>query len=98
MDKLQYQIQYVDNSYRIVDWRTDEFKLVGMAITDGDNAIVLSDGIFVLRDIRAIVLVPEIVQDEEPKDENQLAEWGFVDQQTAEWLRAQGIDVGRNSK
>jgi hypothetical protein len=69
-----------------------------MAITDGDNAIVLSDGIFVLRDIRAIVLVPEIVQEKEPEDANKLTEWGFVDQETAEWLRANGVDLRGKSK
>lgn len=97
MEQLQYQIQYTDNSYRMVDWTEDEFELVGACIIESKNAVVLKDGIFVLHDVRAIVLIPPIVE-EITDDENNLTDWGFVDAQTAEWLRAQGIEVGRKDK
>jgi hypothetical protein len=96
MDKLQYQIQYVDNSYRMVDWTEDEYELVGACITDNKHAVVLKDGIFILDHIRAIVHLVPIV--EEAPEENQLTDWGFVDPQTAEWLRANGINLGGKSK
>lgn len=97
MEKLQYQIQYTDNSYRMVDWTKDEFNKVGRSIMTNDNAVVLDDGIFALRDVRAIVYFPPL-EEEQPQEESELTDWGFVDQQTAEWLRANGIDLGGKSK
>ena len=97
MEKRQYQIQYTDNTYRMVDWTQDEFKLVCECIVHEALAAVLEDGIFVLHDIRAIVLIP-LVPEEPEQEENQLPEWGFVDHDTAEWLKANGIDLGGKSK
>lgn len=93
--KYQYQIQYVDNTYRIAEWTKKEFEDIGQAMQAEFNTIVLEDGIFRLTDIRAIAFIPEPEPLEEAaEDENQLSEWGFVDAETAAWLRAQGIDLG----
>jgi len=92
----QYQIQYVDNTYRMVDWTKAEFVQVGEWISEQKYSIVLSDGIFILRDIRAIVIIPEV---EESKDnglaeDQKLTEWGFVDNDTATYLKdVMGIDL-----
>lgn len=99
---FQYRIQYIDNTYQIVDWTKDEFKSVGRSMAEGKQVVVLDDQVFRLHDIRAIVFLPEPKQeavrtkDEKIADaENQMTEWGFVDQETAEWLRAQGIDLSK---
>ena len=90
-----YQIQYVDQSYRIIDWTKQEFKTVMTALNDEKHAVVLEDGGFVLKDIRAVVLIPEIKEEKENKQQDEiLSEWGFVDHKTAEWLKEQGIDIG----
>lgn len=89
--KFQYQIQYTDNTYRIVDWTKAEYISIGEAIIAENKAIVMDDGIFTLYDIRTIVFIPE----PEPlteEEENQLSEYGGYDVDTIEWLKAQGID------
>lgn len=90
-----YQIQYVDQSYRIIDWTRKEFETVMNALAEEKHAVVLENGGFVLKDIRAVVLIPEIKEEKETKRQDEvLTEWGFVDPQTALWLKENGIDVG----
>jgi hypothetical protein len=99
MEKNMYQIQYTDNTYRMVDWTKEEFKQVGRDMENEDKVSILNDGIFSLVHIRAIVFIPPVVEPEIPEGENELDdEWGFVDRETAEWLKIQGIEVGRKSK
>lgn len=94
-----YQIQYTDNTYRMVDWTKQEFDFIGAGMVAGKTTVVLDDGIFSLVHIRAIVFIPPVVEPEVPEGENELDdEWGFVDRETAEWLKIQGIEVGRKSK
>jgi hypothetical protein len=95
--RFQYQIQYVDNTYRMVDWSKPEFNQVAMAMSKEQTVTVLEDSLFVLKDIRTIVLIPEIPEPKAPsKDENQLTEWGFVDDPTAVYLKdVLGIDLGQ---
>jgi hypothetical protein len=94
--RFQYQIQYVDNTYRMVDWSKPEFNQVAMAMSKEQTVTVLEDGLFVLKDIRTIVLIPEIPEPKASKEESQLTEWGFVDPATAEYLRdVLGVDVGQ---
>lgn len=91
----QYQIQYTDQSYRIIDWTRKEFETVMNALAEEKHAAILTDGGFVLKDIRAVVLIPEIKEDTEQKqEENVLTEWGFVEPKVAEWLQANGINTG----
>lgn len=91
-----YQIQYNDNTYRIVDWTKIEFKEVAESLANQQAAAVLDDGVFVLYDVRAIVLLPEVEEETEEKTkekEQHLTEWGFVDADTAAWLKNAGIDI-----
>lgn len=96
--KNQYRIQYVDNTFQMVDWTKKEFETVGQQMCEDKEAITLDDGIFRLSSIRAIVFIPPVPEltDEEKKAqaEQQLTEWGFVDNDTAVWLKNAGIDLG----
>jgi hypothetical protein len=89
--KFPYQIQYTDNTYRMVDWTKAEYASVGESMSDDKRIVVLDDGIYVLSDIRTIVIIPEI----EPvvEEESQLSEYGGYDIETIEWLKSQGIDI-----
>ena len=97
--KYLYQIQYNDNTYRVAEWTKAEFKKVSEAIKDAEHSCSLEDGVFVLTDVRAIVLIKQ----DEPKEKEQknpLEEWGFVDPETYLWLKEQGIintEGGRES-
>ena len=44
----------------MVDWTKEDFTKIGEGIIHEAGAIVLDDGIFVLHDIRAIVLIPVV--------------------------------------
>lgn len=94
--KHTYQIQYNDNNYRIVEWTKKEYSTVGEGLVNREAAVVLDEGAFVLHDIRAIVLLPEIEETDETKqnpDDAHLSEWGFTEPEVQAWLKAQGIDV-----
>lgn len=97
--KLDYRIQYVDNTYQLVQWTQKEFKEVGMAMGEGKLVGLLDDGLFRLDHIRAIVFLPPVPEptEEEKKvqEEEQLTEWGFVDAESARWLKENGIDLGK---
>ena len=83
-----YQIQYTDQSYRIIDWTKAEWEKVCSAVAKKEHAVVLDEGLFLLHDIRTIVRLPEAPKEEEKKkEESQLTEWGFVDVET----EAEGI-------
>lgn len=94
-----YQIQYIDNTYRIISWTKKDYKTVGTAMENDQSVVMLEDGIFRLHDIRAIVLLPdepELTEAEKAaQEDNRMTEWGFVDQQTAEWLKTAGIDLSK---
>lgn len=94
--KFTYQIQYNDSNYRIVDWTKKEYSQVGEGLVKQAAAVVLDEGAFVLHDIRAIVLLPEIEETDEKKehpDDTHLSEWGFTEPEVQAWLKQQGIDV-----
>lgn len=97
--KYLYQIQYNDNTYRIAEWTKAEFKQVSEAIKNNEYTCSLEEGVFVLTDVRAIVLIKQ----DEPKEKEQKnpsEEWGFVDPETYLWLKEQGIintEGGRES-
>jgi hypothetical protein len=95
--KFQYQIQYVDNTYRIVEWTKAEYSEVVDAMAHADRIVAFDEGIFVLSDVRTIVFIPEIEEPEQEKidEENALTEWGFVDPDVAAWLKSQGIDTSK---
>lgn len=89
--KYLYQIQYNDNTYRIAEWTKAEFKQVSESIKKAEYACSLEDGVFVLTDVRAIVLIKQDEQKEKEEQKNPSEEWGFVDPETYLWLKEQGI-------
>lgn len=94
--KSQYRIQYVDNTYQLVDWTKPEFNNVYHSIEEGKTMAICGDDMFRLTDIRAIVFMPPIPEptpEEKAKEESGLTEWGFVDAATSQWLKEQGIGV-----
>lgn len=97
--KYLYQIQYNDNTYRVAEWTKAEFKQVSEAMKNNEYTCCLEDGVFVLTDVRAIVLIKQD-EKEEKEQKNPLEEWGFVDPETYFWLKEQGIintEGGRES-
>lgn len=98
--KYQYRIQYIDNTYQIVDWTKGEFKKVQDQLNDEKPYIVMANETFRSFDIRAIVLLPDPPEEPEKQEDenNSLTEWGFVDAQTREWLQAAGIDLSKGVK
>lgn len=96
-----YRIQYIDNTYQIVDWSKPEFTSVGKAMEEGKFAILLEDGIFRLHDVRAVVLMPpapELTPEQQKAKEEEeagLSEWGFADPDVQQWLKDQGININK---
>lgn len=97
--KHMYRIQYIDNTYQIVDWSKTEFKAVGDSMIEGKIAVMLDEGIFRLSDVRAVVFLPpppEKTEAEKAAEEDQaLTEWGFADPDVQQWLRDHGIDISK---
>jgi hypothetical protein len=99
-NKHEYRIQYIDNTYQVVEWSKSEFKLVGTAMEQEQKAIMLEEGIFKLADIRTIVYLPPVPvltpEEQKAKDEDDaLSEWGFTAPDVQEWLKSQGINVNK---
>jgi hypothetical protein len=96
--RFTYRIQYVDNTYQIVDWTKAEFLQVGEDLNTDTKMIVIGDEMFRSSDIRAIVFLPPIPEptkeEKQAQAEQQLSEWGFVDPEVAEWLKNNGINIG----
>lgn len=95
-EKLTYRIQYIDNTFQVVDWTKEEFATVSQSMYSDDKVVILTDGIFRLSDIRTIVFLPKVVEEDLEQievNENELSEWGFADPEAVAWLREQGIGV-----
>jgi hypothetical protein len=99
--RYDYRIQYVDNTYQVVEWSKPEFQQVGQAMEEDKVAVMLEDGIFKVTHIRAIVYlppVPEMTPEEQKakeEDDAGLSEWGFVDPDVQQWLKTQGININK---
>lgn len=97
--RYMYQIQYTDNTYRVIDLTKEEWKSLGIAIYEKNPVIVLDDAVLVLSDVRAIVYIPvpepELEKEETVNEDGQLTEWGFVTPEEAANLRELGIDIGK---
>lgn len=97
--KYVYRIQYIDNTYQLVEWTKAQLKDVARAMMSDTPAVLVDDDVFRVSDIRAIVHIPpqpELTEAEKKAQAEQesLEEWGFVDQATAEWLKMQGVKIG----
>lgn len=94
----QYRIQYVDNTYQLVEWTKAEFDSVFVAMSNDKKVAKVADDLFRLHDIRAIVFLPPLPEptqeEKKAQEDGELSEWGFVDPDTAAWLRSQGINLG----
>ena len=96
--KYTYRIQYIDNTYQIVSWTQSELSLVHEMMNNDKTAVLVGDDIFKVSDIRAVVFLPpepEPTPEDKNKQEQVLTEWGFVDPDTALWLKANGIDLNK---
>jgi hypothetical protein len=99
--KYDYRIQYIDNTYQVVEWSKPEFKIVGKAMEEDKVAVMLEEGIFKINHIRAIVFLPlvPVLTPEEQKakeeDDAGLSEWGFVDPDVQQWLKSQGFNINK---
>jgi hypothetical protein len=80
-----------------VDWTEEEFRGVGRDMVANFDVAIMDEGIFSLVHIRAIVLVPPVVEPtkEQLEEESQLSEYGHYDPDTIAWLKANGVDVSK---
>jgi hypothetical protein len=97
--KFTYRIQYVDNTYQLVEWAKAELQSVGEAMRNEHVAVMVGEDVFRISDIRAIVFIPPVpeptIEEKQKEADHQLSEWGFVDPDVQEWLRAAGIDINK---
>lgn len=95
--KYDYRIQYVDNTMQIVQWTKNDFNFVATAMTRNETAVYVDECVFRLSDVRAIVFLPpepEPTPEEKVEQEKRLSDWGFVDPETAAYLKdVMGIDL-----
>lgn len=101
-EKHLYKILYTDDTYLIVEWTKEEFGKLCWDMLSDKQWVYTADSIINKSMIRTIVLIPPVP---EPTKEEQKAynskmkkktktmmdEWGFVDQETMNWLESQGI-------
>lgn len=99
--KQTYRIQYVDNTFQLIEWTDEEYVKVGEAFTSGFDVIVLKTGIFRLDHIRAIVYLEAIEEPEDQEgdpipDENGMivTEMGAFEKDVFDLLVQNGIEVG----
>lgn len=101
-EKHLYKILYTDDTYLIIDWTKEEFKNISMQMTNDNNWVFANDSLINKSLIRTIVLIPPVPEPTEEekkaynskmkkKTKNMMNEWGFVDQETMNWLEEQGI-------
>jgi hypothetical protein len=99
--KHDYRIQYIDNTYQVVEWSKPEFQEVGKAMINNESAVLLEEGIFKIDHIRAIVFLPPVPvltpEEQKAKEEDDagLSEWGFVDPDVQQWLKSQGFNINK---
>lgn len=91
-----YQIQYMDNTYRMIDLTKVDYDCIGKCMMDGKTFVKMEKCILRLDEIRAIVLIPEPEPAAEQTEDGQQSvhpEYGAYDEATVEWLKANGVDV-----
>lgn len=92
--KETYRIQYVDNTYQLVDWTNDSFEYVYEAMAIGKHIAMIDKCIFRLTDIRAIVHIPPEPEEEPVTEEDEegmvITEMGKYDREMYELLVSMG--------
>lgn len=94
-----YRIQYVDNTYQLVEWDDEQFNSVVQAMMTDYPIVSVNKCVFKLKDIRAIVYIPPVPDEEEqPTDENEssmvITEAGAFNKEVFELMQQLGIDTG----
>ena len=93
MERKPYQIQYTDNSYRIIELDKSEFDAIALALSFEKHYVHLEEALLVLHDVRAIVKLQEDEEIEAEEEAYNDSEYGFVDHETAKWLKENGVDL-----
>ena len=90
--KETYRIQYVDNTYQLVDWTEEQLPRVYDDMLHDDKVTIIDKCIFRLSDIRAIVHIPQ--EEENEKEEKQqlvVTEMGAYERELYELLVQNGF-------
>lgn len=92
-DKL-YQIQYKDNTFRMIDLTKSEYDTIGKCMMNGKKYVKFDKAILQVDEIRAIVLMPEIQEPELDEEGKPVTpEYGGYDDETLKWLKDNGVDI-----
>lgn len=94
--KETYRIQYVDNTYQLVDWTEDDFNKVYELMMVKNPFAMVDKCIYRLSDIRAIVFLPPVPEEEEVPDEKTvvITETGSFEKELYDTLVENGYDLG----
>jgi hypothetical protein len=95
-----FRIQYVDNTYQLVNWTNDQLHTVYKDIEAGKKATLMDKCIFKLDDIRAIVFLPPVLEKEETeegeeKEDMVITEMGAYEKELYDLLQVNGIPLGK---
>lgn len=102
--KDTYRIQYVDNSYQIVEWTEEQLDDVYRDMASGEEVSLLNKCIFRLKDIRTITFLPPVEEelDDNPEEPEtvMVTEEGVYDKEVYDILQSMGMlsDVGQERR
>ena len=89
-----FRIQYVDNTYQLVEWTNEEFFDVAKDMSEGRTIAVVNRCLYRLIDIRAIVYIPPVSDVEAEKDAQVITESGVYERELFEQLKEMGYELG----
>jgi hypothetical protein len=98
-----FRIQYIDQTYQLVNWTNDQLYTVYQQMNDGVNVILMDKCIFKVADIRAITYLEPLEEEEKSTEEiNEedakkgvvITEMGTYDKELFELLQSMGHDMG----
>lgn len=96
--KETYRIQYVDNTFQLVDWTEEQLEFVYRTMGEGKEIAFLEKCIFRLSDIRAIVHIPLPEEEETVLEDGEkeiiVTEMGVYEKELFDMLVQNGYDVG----
>lgn len=96
--KETYRIQYVDNTYQLVEWTEDQLLRIETAMNVGRAVIMLDKCIYRLSHIRAIVYLPPVPEEENTEQSEEstmvVTEMGAYEKELYDLLVNNGYDPG----
>jgi hypothetical protein len=96
--KETYRIQYVDNTFQLVDWTIDQLAIVYRDMDENKQITMIDRCIFRLSDIRAIVHIPLPEEEETILEDGEkeiiVTEMGVYEKELFDMLVQNGYDVG----